>query len=107
MASTIEETSMTTLQGSGRLKTVIVILIVLGIVFLAAGALIGFQWELKEEYSWQKADNGTAFIVSTITVYPLSQLGLVLAIVGGIIELLAAACQLLLLTATENKLLRS
>jgi flagellar basal body-associated protein FliL len=71
-----------------KTKILIIVLVLVGIAVMIAGASIGFYWEPKEELYYQQDQ----VVPSTRTVhsYPFVFEGLNVAIIGGIIEIAAA-----------------
>lgn len=73
-----------------RYMKVVLILSILGIVVLGIGAVVGFNWELKEELYYQSYLGEQRLATRTITIYPFALMGLELALTGGFLESVAA-----------------
>lgn len=73
-----------------RCMKVVLILSILGIVVLGIGAVVGFNWELKEELYYQSYLGEQRLATRTITIYPFALMGLELALTGGFLESVAA-----------------
>jgi hypothetical protein len=78
------------------------LLVTIGIALLVAGLIIASQWEIKEEYGWQEVNGEMRPITTSVTVYPLFQAGLVITLIGGILETIAAFGQILLNITEEQ-----
>jgi hypothetical protein len=66
-----------------RYMKIVLVLSILGIVVLGTGAVVGSQWDLKEELYYQSYLPEKTLATRTITTYPFALVGLALAVIGG------------------------